>query len=99
MKSYIVRIYRDKDGGSGQLLGTVERPGEDVKLAFTSFDELKDILGPQAGKDVFAKGWERQKGRNPNQGTSETGGLGLKTNQGETRGKREGEAEEGQEGE
>ncbi len=55
MKSYIVRIYRDKEGGSGHLLGTVERPGEDIKLAFTSFDELKDILGHQSGKGVFAK--------------------------------------------
>ncbi len=99
MKSYIIRIYRGEKNGSGQFLGTVERPGEDVKLAFTSFNELKDILGPQAGKDVFAKGWE-QKGRQAKQGgTSETGGLGSKTDQGKTMGKREGEAKEGQEGE
>ncbi len=50
MKSYIVRIYRNEKKSSEGLLGTVERPGEDVKLAFTSFDELKDILGQRAGK-------------------------------------------------
>ncbi len=97
MKSYIIRIYRGEKGGSRQLLGTVERPGENIKLAFTSFDELKDILGPKAAKDVFA-GWERQKGGKAKQGASETGGPGSKTDQGETRGKRESEAEEGQEG-
>ncbi len=63
MKSYIIRIYRDERSGSKQLLGTVERPGEDVKLAFTSFEELKDILGPKAAKDIFAEGWGRQKDR------------------------------------
>ncbi len=68
MKSYIVRIYRDEKNGPGQFLGTVERPGEDVKLAFTSFDELKNILGPLAGKDFFVAKGERQKGREPNQG-------------------------------
>ncbi len=66
MKSYIVHIYRSGKGRSGELLGTVERPREDVKLAFTSFDELKDILDPQAGKDSFAeKTRERQKRRKP----------------------------------
>ncbi len=55
MKSYIVRIYRSEKGRSRELLGTVERPGEDVKLAFTSFDELKNILSTHAGKDVFAE--------------------------------------------
>ncbi len=68
MKSYIVRIYRDKEGGSRQFLGTVERPGEDVKMAFTSFDELKDILGPQAGKDVFAKDGNVNKAGKQNRG-------------------------------
>ncbi len=61
MKSYIVRIYRSEKGRSRELLGTVERPGEDVKLAFTSFDELKDILSTRAGKDAFAQMREQQK--------------------------------------
>lgn len=55
MKSYIVRIYRDEKGRSGEFLGTIERPGEYIKLAFTRFDELKDILDPHSGKDAFAK--------------------------------------------
>ncbi len=66
MKSYIVRIYRSEKGRSRELLGTVERPGKDVKLAFTSFDELKDILSTHAGKDAFAETRERQKRREPN---------------------------------
>ncbi len=66
MKSYIVRIYRDEKGSSREFLGTVERPGEGVKLAFSSFDELKDILNTHAGKDAFAETWERQKRRKPN---------------------------------
>ncbi len=50
MKSYVVRIYREEKDGSGRFLGTVERPGIDVKLAFTSRDELWNILIPDAGK-------------------------------------------------
>ncbi len=63
MKSYIVRIYRSEKGRSRELLGTVERPGQDVKLAFTSFDELKDILSTHAGKNAFVQMKERQKRR------------------------------------
>ena len=65
MKSYIIRIYRDKKGRSREFLGTVERPGEDIKLAFTNFDELKDILHPHAGMDAFAETQARQKRRKP----------------------------------
>ncbi len=68
MKSYIVRIYRGEKGRSRELLGTVERPGEDVKLAFTSFDELKDILSTHAGKEAFAETRELQKRWKPNRG-------------------------------
>jgi hypothetical protein len=53
MKSYIIRLYRNEKGGSRQLLGTVERPGEDVKLAFTSFDELRNILILPGRKDTL----------------------------------------------
>ncbi len=49
MKSYIVRIYRGEQGG-GELLGSVERPGQDIKLAFTSRDELWKILIRDIGK-------------------------------------------------
>ncbi len=58
MKSYIIRIYGDEKGRS-EFLGTVERPGEEVKLAFTSFEELKDILASSKGKDVFGMRKER----------------------------------------
>ncbi len=95
MKSYIVRIYRGEIGGSRQLLGTVERPGGDVKLAFTSFDELKGILSSHAGKDVFAEACEWQKGRKSNQETGEAGGPGSKANQGQTMESKENETEEG----
>ncbi len=95
MKSYIVRIYRSEKSGSGQLLGTVERPGEDIKLAFTSFDELRKILGTHAGKDVFAEVWDWQKNRNSNQGTIETGDHGSNSNRGEAMEIRENEIEEG----
>jgi hypothetical protein len=69
MKSYIIRIYRGEKDASRELLGTVERPGEEVKLAFTTFDELKDILGTHTGKDFFAEATVRQKDRKPNRGT------------------------------
>jgi hypothetical protein len=68
MKSYVVRIYRDEKSCSGELLGTVERPGEDIKLAFTSFDELKHILGTHA---VWNKNFdlnEEKKRQLPGQG-------------------------------
>ncbi len=95
MKSYIVRIYRSEKSGSGQFLGTVERPGEDFKLAFTSFDELRKILGTHVGKDVFTEVWERQKNRHSNHGTIETGDHGSKSNRGEAIETRENEIEEG----
>ncbi|RJQ79668.1 MAG: hypothetical protein C4519_10875 [Desulfobacteraceae bacterium] len=42
--NYIVRIYRfDKKRGGG-VVGIVETVGEDVKTAFTSVDELWNIL-------------------------------------------------------
>jgi hypothetical protein len=66
MKSYIVRIYRDEKGRAGELLGTIERPRENIKLAFTSFDELKEILSTHAGKDARAETREWQKRRKPN---------------------------------
>ena len=68
MKSYVVRIYRSEKGRSRELLGTVERPGQDVKLAFTSFDELKDILSTHGGKNAFTETGRRQKSRKPNRG-------------------------------
>ncbi len=68
MKSYIVRIYRDEKKSSEGRLGTVERPGEEVKLAFTSFDELRDILSIRAEKDVFSDVWEPRRGGKSNQG-------------------------------
>ncbi len=62
MKSYVIRIYRDEKDGAGQLLGTVERPGAEVKQAFTSREELWNILTP----DTEKAGWSDRKkcGRN-----------------------------------
>ncbi|MEJ2182606.1 MAG: hypothetical protein P8Y66_03695 [Nitrospirota bacterium] len=45
MKNYILRIYRDAEKTSGQLVGTLEDvDGKGKKKAFTSIDELWDIL-------------------------------------------------------
>ena len=62
MESYIVRIYR-QEKGKEKLLGTVECPGADVKLAFTNQDELWDILVRPPRKGSAANGKKAMKDR------------------------------------
>lgn len=44
MDSYIVRIYRREKKKPRVIVGTVERPEIDGKMAFSSLDELWEIL-------------------------------------------------------
>jgi len=44
MESYVVRIYRRGKEESKELLGVVERAGEDAQRAFKTPDELLEIL-------------------------------------------------------
>lgn len=48
MDSYIIRIYRFKRGNPKRLVGTVEMVGIKGKMAFTSLDELWEVLSSQA---------------------------------------------------
>jgi hypothetical protein len=43
-KSYIVRIYRRSGRSDSLLVGTVQEAGAAKKYAFTSFEELKEII-------------------------------------------------------
>ena len=55
MENYIIRIYRyEKDNPRG-MVGVVEEVGADVRMAFTSLEELWNILNlkysRQGGED------------------------------------------------
>ena len=55
MENYIIRIYRyEKDNPRG-MVGVVEEVGADVRMAFTSLEELWNILNlkysKQGGED------------------------------------------------
>jgi len=44
MKTYILRIYRFREGHSKNLVGIVEEVGQKGKKAFTNYDELWETL-------------------------------------------------------
>ncbi len=46
MKNYIVRIYRHEKNNPRKIVGVVEEPEIEGKKAFTSLDELWQILNP-----------------------------------------------------
>jgi hypothetical protein len=46
MHSYIVRIYREEPDNPRKLVGIVEEVGKKGRLAFTTLDELWEILNP-----------------------------------------------------
>jgi hypothetical protein len=46
MHSYIVRIYREEPDNPCQLVGIVEEVGKKGRRAFTTLDELWEILNP-----------------------------------------------------
>ena len=52
MQSYIVRIYRREKGG---FLGVVEESGAKLKRAFTSYDELWEILNARHASHLARK--------------------------------------------
>ncbi len=49
MDSYVVRIYRRNSGSPQNLVGLVELVEIDEEKAFTSFDELREILSGRQG--------------------------------------------------
>ena len=48
ISSYIVRIYRLDGKRRGRVVGVVETIGKEVKTAFTTVDELWNILNSEA---------------------------------------------------
>ena len=50
MDTHIIRIYRYEKDNPKRIVGTVETVGEEVKTAFTTYDELWKILNPQKGE-------------------------------------------------
>jgi hypothetical protein len=53
MESYIVRIYRRSPKRPRVLVGTVEVPGTEGKLAFSTAEELWEVLELQRGRGRF----------------------------------------------
>ena len=53
MESYIVRIYRRAGRRARVLVGTVEVPGTEGKLAFSTAEELWEVLALQRGRSRF----------------------------------------------
>lgn len=47
LNTYIVRVYRRKNGFPHSLVGVVEEVGKNEKKAFSNLDDLWDILKPQ----------------------------------------------------
>jgi hypothetical protein len=60
LNTYIVRVYRRKNGIPQNLVGVVEEVGKKEKRAFTSLDDLWDILKPQ--KNTVQRKREKRKG-------------------------------------
>jgi hypothetical protein len=53
MESYVVRIYRRSGRRRRVLVGTVEMPGEEGKLAFSNAEELWEILEHRTKQSAF----------------------------------------------
>ncbi len=61
MDSYVVRIYRRGGKKSRILIGTAEVAGAERKLAFSSIEELWDILGRRKDRDPWAPSSPRRR--------------------------------------
>jgi hypothetical protein len=61
MDSYVVRIYRRGGKKPRILIGTAEVAGAERKLAFSSIEELWDILGRRKGRDLCAPSSSRRR--------------------------------------
>ena len=46
---YIIRIYRRDRQNPWMVVGTVEQVGEKLKMGFTDFEELREIMGVSRG--------------------------------------------------
>jgi hypothetical protein len=66
VESYIIRIYRQEKKNPRMLVGTVEKVGRRGRSAFTSMDELWEIVdaGTEGGATIAKKGETRVGGRN-----------------------------------
>ena len=47
---YIIRLYRGSSKDRRMVVGTVEQVGENLKMSFTDFEELRSILGIPRGR-------------------------------------------------
>ena len=47
---YIIRIYRRDRRNPRMVVGTVEQVGEKLKMGFTDFEELREIMGVPRGQ-------------------------------------------------
>jgi hypothetical protein len=55
MKTYILRIYRFKEGYPKDLVGIVEEVGQKGKKAFTNYDELWETLSASKPCTQYSK--------------------------------------------
>jgi hypothetical protein len=49
-EDYIIRIYRRDPQDGRMVVGTVEQVGENLKMGFTDFEELRLIMGVPRGR-------------------------------------------------
>ena len=62
LNTYIVRIYRRKNGIPHNLFGIIEEVGKKERLAFKSLDDLWDILKRPRGRVRPKHGSKREDG-------------------------------------
>ena len=51
MESFIIRLYRFEKDNPRTLVGLVEKPGKERRIAFTTMDELWEILNSSIGDE------------------------------------------------
>ena len=76
--NYVVRIYRFQKDNPRSLVGVVEEVGVEGKRAFTTYDELWDILLLKALPPAGEAGWKN--GSKKKDGKKEKGTLLLSVN-------------------
>jgi len=67
MKTYILRIYRFKEGHPQDLVGIIEEVGQKGKKAFTNYDKLWETLTglkTTRNQNKLQKGGETRKRKN-----------------------------------
>ncbi|MEW5745883.1 MAG: hypothetical protein AB1805_10675 [Nitrospirota bacterium] len=63
MQSYIIRVYREERDNPRGLVGIVEEVGAEGKRAFTTLDELWDILNARESASPIGKVVRRRSDR------------------------------------